>query len=109
VYFTVNSTIYNNNEKKVVTALIYITEGNTAAWATTFYENVDQKTSKSFGTFTNFEKDFQAMFIPIGVSIVALNKIAELKQKGDLTSHITKFCSLIAVANVKESHILIHV
>jgi hypothetical protein len=49
------------------------------------------------------------MFIPIDVSIVALNKIAGLKQKGDLTSHITKFYSLIAVANVKESYILIYV
>jgi len=38
----------------------------------------------------------------------ALNNINKLKQKGDLTSYVAEFCSLVAIANVKESHVLTH-
>jgi len=49
------------------------------------------------------------MFIPADVSIVALNKIQKLKQLGrSLTSYVAEFRSLVAVANIKESHVLIH-
>jgi hypothetical protein len=49
------------------------------------------------------------MFVLADVSIVALSKIQKLKQlQKSLTSYITKFRSLVAVANVKESHVLIH-
>jgi hypothetical protein len=49
------------------------------------------------------------MFIPANVSIVALNKIQKLKQLGrSLMSYVAEFCSLVVVANVKESHVLIH-
>jgi hypothetical protein len=49
------------------------------------------------------------MFIPADASIVALNKIQKLKQLGrSLTSYVAEFHSLVAVANVKESHVLIH-
>jgi len=48
------------------------------------------------------------MFIPVDVSIVALNKVNKLKQQRNLNSYVAEFCALIAVANVKESHILIH-
>jgi hypothetical protein len=49
------------------------------------------------------------MFIPADASIVALNKIQKLKQLGrSLMSYVAKFHSLVAVANIKESHVLIH-
>jgi hypothetical protein len=49
------------------------------------------------------------MFIPANASIVALNKIQKLKQlQKSLMSYIAEFRLLIAVANVKESHVLIH-
>jgi hypothetical protein len=48
------------------------------------------------------------MFIPIDASIVALNKINELKQRGDHTSYVAEFHSLTAVTNIKESYILTH-
>jgi hypothetical protein len=49
------------------------------------------------------------MFVPADISIVALNKIQKLKQlQKSLTSYIAEFCSLVAVANIKESHVLIH-
>jgi hypothetical protein len=49
------------------------------------------------------------MFVPADASIVMLNKIQKLKQlTKSLTCYITEFRSLVAVANIKESHVLIH-
>jgi hypothetical protein len=108
VYFTVNAAVYSTDEKKVVTALTYMTEGMAASWSDIFYQVCEGRTAK-YGTWANFEKEFWEMFIPTDASIVALNKIQKLKQlQKSLTSYITEFHSFIAVANVKESHVLIH-
>jgi hypothetical protein len=61
-----------------------------------------------YGTWANFETSFREMFVPVDASIVALNKINRLKQQRSLTSYVAEFCALVAVANVKESHVLIH-
>jgi hypothetical protein len=107
-YFTVNATVYNTNEKKVVTALAYMMEGTATSWSDTFYQVCEGRTAK-YGTWANFEKEFRDIFVPADASIVVLNKIQKLKQlTKSLTSYITEFCSLVAVANVKESHVLIH-
>jgi hypothetical protein len=107
-YFTVNATIYSTDEKKVVTALAYMMEGTASSWSNTFYQLCEGRMAK-YGTWADFEKEFWEMFIPADASIVALNKIQKLKQlRKSLTSYVAKFRSLVAVANVKESHILIH-
>jgi hypothetical protein len=107
-YFTVNATVYNTDRKKVVTTLAYMMEGMASSWSDTFYQVCEGRSTK-YGTWADFEKEFQDMFVPADASIVALNKIQKLKQlQKSLTSYITKFCSLVAVANAKESHILIH-
>jgi hypothetical protein len=108
VYFTVNATVYSTDEKKVVTALAHMTEGTAASWSDIFYQVCEGRTAK-YGTWANFEKEFWEMFIPADASIVALNKIQKLKQlQKSLMSYIAKFHSLVAVANIKESHVLIH-
>jgi hypothetical protein len=108
VYFTVNAAIYSTNEKKVVTALAYMMEGTASSWSDTFYQLCKGRTAK-YGTWADFEKEFQEMFIPADASIVTLNKIQKLKQLGrSLMSYVAEFHSLVAVANVKESHVLIH-
>jgi hypothetical protein len=107
-YFTVNAAVYSTNEKKVVTALAYMTEGTASSWSDTFYQVCEGRSSK-YGTWADFEKEFREMFIPADASIVALNKIQKLKQLGrSLTSYVAEFRILVAVANVKESHVLIH-
>jgi hypothetical protein len=108
VYFTVNAAVYSIDEKKVVIALAYMTEGTASSWSDPFYQLCEGRTAK-YGTWVDFEKEFREMFIPADASIVALNKIQKLKQLGrSLTSYVAEFHSLVAVANVKESHVLIH-
>jgi hypothetical protein len=108
VYFTVNAAVYSTNEKKVVTALTYMTEGTASSWSDTFYQVCKGRTAK-YGIWADFEKEFREMFIPADASIVALNKIQKLKQLGrSLMSYVAEFRSLVVVANVKESHVLIH-
>jgi hypothetical protein len=41
VYFTINASIYNTKDKKVITTLMYMTEGTTGAWASTYYQMCD--------------------------------------------------------------------
>jgi hypothetical protein len=107
-YFAVNAVVYSTDEKKVVTALAYMTEGTAVSWSDTFYQVCNERAAK-YGTWLDFEKEFQEMFIPANASIVALNKIQKLKQlQKSLTSYITEFRSLVAVANIKESHVLMH-
>jgi hypothetical protein len=107
-YFTINAAVYSTDEKKVVTALAYMTEGMASSWSDTFYQLCEGRMAK-YGTWADFEKEFREMFIPADASIVALNKIQKLQQLGrSLTSYISEFRSLVAVANVKESHVLIH-
>jgi hypothetical protein len=53
-YFTVNTTIYNTNEKKVITALAYMTEGTAGLWSSMFYQVCDGRTAK-YGTWAEFE------------------------------------------------------
>jgi hypothetical protein len=66
-------------------------------------------TTAKYGTWADFEKEFREMFIPANASIVALNKIQKLKQLGrSLMSYVAEFRSLIVVANIKKSHVLIH-
>jgi len=85
-----------------------MTEGMASSWSDTFYQVCEGRTAK-YGTWADFEKEFQDMFVPADTSIVVLNKIQKLKQlQKSLTSYITKFQSLVVVANIKESHVLIH-
>jgi hypothetical protein len=85
-----------------------MTEGTASSWSDTFYQVCEGRTAK-YSTWADFEKEFRDMFVPADASIVALNKIQKLKQlTKSLTSYIAEFHSLVAVANVKESHVLIH-
>jgi hypothetical protein len=107
-YFAVNATIYNTDEKRVITALAYMTEGTASSWSDMFYQLCEGGTAK-YGTWANFEKEFRNMFVLADASIVTLNKIQKLKQlQKSLTSYIAEFRSLMAIANIKESHVLIH-
>jgi hypothetical protein len=84
-----------------------MTEGMAGSWSSTFYQVCEGRTAK-YGTWADFKVSFRQMFIPVDGSIIMLNKINRLKQKGDLNSYVTEFCALVAIANVKESHILVH-
>jgi hypothetical protein len=106
-YFAVNATVYNTDKKKVITALAYMTEGTALSWSDTFYQLYEGRMAR-YGTWADFEKEFRDMFAPADASIVALNKIQKLKHQQSLTSYIAKFCTLMAVVNIKESHVLIH-
>jgi hypothetical protein len=70
-YFTVNATVYNTDEKKVVTTLAYMTEGMASSWSDTFYQVCEGRTAK-YGTWANFKKEFQDIFVPTDTSCYEL-------------------------------------
>jgi len=82
-------------------------EGTATSWSTMFYQLCKGRMAK-YGTWADFETSFREMFIQVDASIVALNKLNRLKQQRNLMSYVAEFHMLMAVANIKESHVLIH-
>ena len=74
MHLQANRAIYDNDEKKVVFVLSFMTEGDAATWREQWLDDLDAKaaaknsTEMDFGTFTNFlkllEKDFAAYDAP---------------------------------------------
>ena len=74
MHLQANQAIYNNDEKKVVFVLSFMTEGNAATWREQWLDDLDakaqaaNKTEMDFGMFGAFikllEKDFAAYDTP---------------------------------------------
>ena len=63
LYLLVNEDVYNNNDKKIVFVLSYMTKGSALIWATTFQENsVNVTGTITLGTYMNFIAKFNKDF-----------------------------------------------
>ena len=93
----VNRTMYDNNEKKVVTALSYMTEGAASPWSKDFMDhtqtldpttnaNIALQTSYGYGTWADFITEFKLMNLRQG--------------KRSLTKYIAEFNQLTLHAKV---------
>ena len=111
MHLQANRAIYDNDEKKVVFVLSFMTEGDAATWREQWLDDLDAKaaannsTEMDFGTFANFlkllEKDFAAYDAPGD----ALEKIKTLRynQKSSIEDHISKFKALLSQSGMDES------
>ena len=77
-YLTVNTAIYNNDKKKIVVALSYMSKGAAEKWSKDFLDHtqsinptshadVNQRTLYGYGTWVDFVKDFKKSFSPIDI------------------------------------------
>ena len=111
MHLQANRAIYDNDEKKVVFVLSFMTEGDAATWREQWLDKLDEKakmankTDMDFGTFADFikllEKDFAAYDAPGD----ALEKIKTLRydQKFSIEDHISKFKALLSQSGMDES------
>ena len=111
MHLQANRAIYDNDEKKVVFVLSFMTEGDAATWREQWLDELDEKTKTAnktemdFGTFADFikllEKDFAAYDTPGD----ALEKIKTLRydQKSSIEDHISKFKALLSQSRMDES------
>ena len=113
-YLAVNDTMYTNNEKKVVTALSYMTQGAAATWSEDYMDhaqsldpnsNVDValQTVYGYGTWNEFVQEFKKAFSPIDTQGTAMAQLVNLRQgKKDLTEYIATFNQLALRAKVHD-------
>lgn len=104
-----NKNINDTDEKKVICALSYMTEGVATTWAQNFYTQAFSTASTLVvETFNAFWINFEKAFLPFDLSINVITKLKSLRQETDLAKYISKFKTLITQANIKEDISIIH-
>ena len=110
MHLQANRAIYNNDEKKVVFVLSFMTEGDAATWREQWLDDLDakaqaaNKTEMDFRTFGELikllEKDFAAYDAPGD----ALEKMKNLRYdtKASIEDHISRFKALLSQSGMKE-------
>ena len=116
LYLLINEDVYNNDDKKFVFVLSYMTKGSALTWATTFRENsVNATGTVTLGTYINFITKFNEDFKQRDVTGAAIawltTKRMVLKKDWTyfppLNQYILEFQNHIARANIKDPNVLI--
>jgi hypothetical protein len=110
VYMDVNHEMYNNNLRKIVFVLSFMTTGSAAIWKAQFIEEAYTKRSKPapanpndrLGTYTQFRKDLIKAFSMFNSVGDALDELRSLRKKktGLINKHIAKFKMLAAESKI---------
>ena len=111
MHLQVNCAIYNNEEKKVVFVLSFMTEGDAATWREQWLDDLDakarasNKTEMDFGTLANLIKLLETYFAAYDAPGDALETMKNLHYdtKASIEDHISKFRTLLAQSSMKES------
>ena len=106
-----NQAIYDNNEKKVVFVLSFMTEGDAATWREQWLDDLDakakaaNKTDMDFRTFSDLIKELEKDFAAYDAPGIALENMKKLKydMKTSIEDHISKFKALLSQSGMKES------
>ncbi|KIO05385.1 hypothetical protein M404DRAFT_25506 [Pisolithus tinctorius Marx 270] len=106
-YLLVNEELYDTDTKKVVYALLYMKKGVARSWAATYQKIALEKTNPSFGTFTDFVKNFKELFTSADTAGTAIAKLRTLKQKESVEQYITDFRTAAADSTITEDVTLI--
>ena len=111
MHLQANRAIYDNDEKKVVFVLSFMTEGDAATWREQWLDELDtkakaaNKTEMDFGTLADLikllETDFAAYDAP-GDTLETMKNL-RYDSKTSIEDHISKFRTLLAQSGMKES------
>jgi hypothetical protein len=108
-YLHLNKATYDSDDKKIINALSYMTEGSAAAWAQNFYAQAFSTVATPvWGSADDFWKAFDKAFVPVDLAINAMTKLKVIRQGSDLAKFIAEFKTLITQANLKEDISTIH-
>jgi hypothetical protein len=82
-YYTANTAIYDNEDKKISAALTHFKLGTQAGeWASDQMAAALAAAPQTYGTWANFKVDFKAQFIPPQTQLDAITKIHSLPMGG---------------------------
>jgi Ty3 transposon capsid-like protein len=107
VYMDVNHETYNNDLRKIVLVLSFITTGSAATWKAQFIEEAYVKPAPAnpndrLGTYTQFRKDLIEAFSMFDSVGDALDKLQSLRKKKteSIDEHIAKFKMLATESKI---------
>ena len=91
LYLKLNSDIYNNDNKKIVFTLSFLSDGPAKIWKESFLtEKLKDRTYK-LGTITDFIKDLQVAFAPTDAGGSSKAALQSLKQTGIANEYVSQF------------------
>ena len=111
-YLAVNNNMYDDNEKKVITALSYMTGGAAATWSEDYMDHAQtldptthadtaHQTAYGYGTWNEYVQEFKKAFLPVDTQGTAMAQLVNLRQgKKSLTEYIATFNQLTLHAKV---------
>jgi Ty3 transposon capsid-like protein len=92
LYLEVNDQIYDNDKKRIIFALSFMTGGPAAAWKESFINEVHARNPIDFGTWADFRKAVIATFEPIDDKGAARTQMKNLKQgSSGVQDYISQF------------------
>jgi Domain of unknown function (DUF4939) len=107
VYMDVNHEMYNNDLRKIVFVLSFMTTGSAATWKAQFIEEAYTKPTSAnpnnrLGTYTQFRKDLVKAFSMFDSVKNALDELRSLRKKKNksIDKHIAKFKMLAAESKI---------
>jgi hypothetical protein len=106
VYMDVNHETYNNDLRKIVFVLSFMTTGAAATWKAQFIDNAYAKPipanpNDRLGAYTQFRKDLMEalMFDSVGDALDELRSLKKKKMES-IDEHIAKFKMLVAESKI---------
>ena len=111
MHLQANRAIYDNDEKKVIFVLSFMTEGDAATWREQWLDDLDakakaaNKTEMDFGTLAELIKLLEVDFAAYDAPGDALETMKNLRynNKTSIEDHISKFRTLLTQNGMKES------
>src|SRR5271154_7057378 len=102
VYLSMNSHLYDTDQKKIAFVLSFMNDGDAASWKEEYLERRIEEADErgddlNFGTFQNFKKAITASFSPYDAPGDALDEMRRLRMTSDtsMDEHVAKFKILV--------------
>jgi hypothetical protein len=107
-YLDINKEIYNDDKRKIIFTLSFMTKKSAATWASDFIEYshtphpILPTARRGYGTWDEFLVSFNKTFDPIDSIGTAMAKLNNLRQGDDLGEYLADFCSLCTCAKITD-------
>jgi hypothetical protein len=111
LYILASGTTYDNDQKRILLALSFLTGGNALAWKQAWVtDKMDAVTTTApldLGIWDDFVSQFKTAFSPAEAAATARMKLSTLQQTGDVEDYINEFRILASQARVTDATIQI--
>ena len=110
LYLLVNKDIYNHNDKKIAFALSFMKKGSARLWALTETKTAFTRNPPDFGTWTDFLKRFNDLFILENTreQAIAWLSTTKVNDKINLLDYISQFKNNAALSGITDQNVLIN-